>query len=163
MIGRLFGLLLQKRFATIAAGLAMVLVLSLTACSASTPTAAGAGQSVPTAGAATQSNSSGQVTVEATWQDPAAGPVFDLAMNTHSVNLDGLDLTQLAVLRTDQGREVQAQAWDAPKGGHHRRGKLVFAANLPDGSPLIGPETREVDLIIRDVAGVPERVFKWLL
>ena len=76
------------------------------------------------------------------------------------MDLDGYDLTQLAVLRTDQGREVSAERWDAVKGGHHRAGTLRFPAAV-DGAPLLGPDVRTVTLIIRDVAGVPERRLEW--
>jgi hypothetical protein len=84
-------------------------------------------------------------------------------MNTHAVDLDGYDLRQLAVLRTDKGQEVQPTGWDAPKGGHHRQGTLTFPVKTADGSPLIGSSTRSLELVIRDVAGVPERTFLWNL
>jgi len=114
-----------------------------------------------TSGAATQTNEGGQVTIKATWQGPSAGPVFEIVMDTHAVDLDGYDLTQLAVLRIDEGREVQPIGWDAPKSAHHRSGKLTFPALAAAGNPLIAPGTRTVELVIRDVAGVPERVFRW--
>ena len=81
-------------------------------------------------------------------------------MDTHAVDLDGFDLKQLAVLRVD-GREIQPAGWDAPKGGHHRSGTLSFPATGSDGRPLITADTRSIELLIRDVAGVPERVFVW--
>jgi hypothetical protein len=111
----------------------------------------------------TQTNEGGQVTIKATWQGLSAGPVFDVVMDTHAVDLDGYDLTQLAVLRIDGGREVQPAGWDAPKGGHHREGTLTFPTTAADGSPLIAPGTRTIELVIRDVAGVSERVFRWTL
>ncbi len=101
------------------------------------------------------------MTIEVTWQGPHAGLNFEVAMNTHSVNLDGYDLAELAVLRTDRGQEVRPSRWDAPAGGHHRRGTLTFPDRTPDGRPVIGPDTAWVELIIRDVAGVPQRVFRW--
>src|SRR5215212_7345307 len=48
-----------------------------------------------------QTNTGGQVTLVVTWAGPGGGPVFSVAMDTHSVNLDRYDLRQLAVLRTD--------------------------------------------------------------
>jgi hypothetical protein len=110
--------------------------------------------------AATQTNDGGQVTIKVTWSGANADPTFDVVMDTHAVELDGYDLTQLAVLRVD-GREVQPASWDAPTGGHHRQGTLRFSVTAADGTPLIGAETRAVELIIRDVAGVSERVFRW--
>jgi hypothetical protein len=112
-------------------------------------------------GAATQTNEGGQVTIKATWQGPSTGPVFEIVMDTHAVDLDGYDLKQLAVLRIDGAREAQPISWEAPKGGHHREGSLTFPTTAADGRPLIGSDTRTVELIIRDVAGVTERVFRW--
>jgi hypothetical protein len=82
-------------------------------------------------------------------------------MNTHAVDLDGYDLKQLAVLRIDGGQEIQPSNWEAPKGGHHRSGTLTFPTADTDGRPLIASSTRTIELVIRDVAGVPERVFTW--
>jgi hypothetical protein len=110
---------------------------------------------------ATQTNEGGQVTIAATLQGSGAPTVFTIAMNTHAVELDGYDLKQLAVLRIDGGREVQPSSWDAPKGGHHRSGTLTFPATDADGKPLIASGTRTIELIIRNVAGVPERVLAW--
>jgi hypothetical protein len=109
---------------------------------------------------ATRVNEGGQVTIKATWNRASATPIFDVVMDTHAVDLDGYDLGQLAVLRVN-GREIQPVSWEAPKGGHHRQGTLSFPATASDGTPLIGADTSAVELIIRDVAGVPERVFQW--
>lgn len=152
-------------------GLVIVLALALAACGGSDAvgsagntrpqaTPDGQAQGLPLQ-ASTQVSEGGQVSVEVTWLGPAAGPVFEVAMNTHSVDLDGYDLAKLAVLRTDKGQEVRPSRWDAPAGGHHRRGTLAFPDKAPDGGPLIGPNTAWIELVIRDVAGVPERVFRW--
>ena len=110
---------------------------------------------------ATQTNEGGQVTIAATWQGSGVGPVFSVAMNTHAVDLDGYDLKQLATLRIDGGPQMQPTSWEAPKGGHHRSGTLTFPMTTANGAPLIAPGTHTVELVIRDVAGVPERVFAW--
>ena len=111
----------------------------------------------------TQTNEGGQVTIAATLQANGAVPSFNIAMNTHAVDLDGYDLKQLTVLRIDSGREVQPTSWEAPKGGHHRSGTLTFPATNANGSPLITSGAHSVELIIRDVAGVPVRSFRWTL
>ena len=112
---------------------------------------------------ATQTDEGGQVTIAATLQRSDAETVFNVAMNTHAVDLDGYDLKQLAVLRIDGGREVQPTTWEAPKGGHHRSGTLTFPATGADGTPLIASGAHTIELVIRDVAGVPERSFRWTL
>lgn len=110
---------------------------------------------------ATKVDEGGQVTVAVTWRRPGADLEFVVAMDTHSVDLDQYDLGQLASLRVDGGPEVRPLGWDAPRGGHHRSGTLTFPSTLADGSPLITAETRVIELVIRDVAGVPERRFRW--
>lgn len=111
----------------------------------------------------TQVSEGGPVTVAVTWEGPSAGPVFTVTMDTHSVDLDGYDLAQLAALHTDQGVEVVPLSWDAPRGGHHRGGTLVFPRTGPDGAPVLGATSSALHLAIRDVAGVPERSFQWVL
>lgn len=111
----------------------------------------------------TQTNTGGNVTIKATWQGRAAGPIFLVALDTHAVNLDTYDLKQSVTLRVDGGQAVQAVSWDAPKGGHHRSGTLSFPSTGIDGSPLISTSTRTVELVIRDVAGIPERVLRWAI
>jgi hypothetical protein len=105
----------------------------------------------------------GGVTIKVTWQGPDAGPVFAVVMDTHSIDLDGYNLRELATLRTDEGAEVHPSGWDAPKGGHHRSGSLTFPATTADGAPLIGPSTKSLELTVRGVAGVNERKLKWEL
>jgi hypothetical protein len=80
---------------------------------------------------------------------------FQVSLNTHSVELD-YDLTQLAVLRTDRGDEVTPLRWDGSRGGHHVSGVLYFPAVNLEGAQWI-------ELVIREVAGVPERSFRWEL
>ena len=123
----------------------------------------GSGSQPSGVASATQVSEGGQVKLTVTWQGATAGPVFTVVMDTHSVDLDGYDLGQLAVVRTDPGREARPIGWDAPGGGHHRSGTLTFPTTRDDGTPIIGPTARTLELLIRDVAGVPERSFQWAL
>ena len=150
--------------------LVVVAALLLTGCAAqfeeqTTPAAArkvgptqddGKAQSSSSSGPdlSTQQNNAGRVEIDVT---PLAldGDIweFEVALNTHSVDL-GFDLTEMGVLRCDRGQEFEAVAWDGSgPGGHHRSGVLKFAA--PDHP------TSFVEVVIRDVAKVPERIFKW--
>jgi len=83
--------------------------------------------------------------------------VFEIAMNTHSVDLS-MDLAQLATLSTDAGRVFQAVSWDAPRGGHHISGELVFPA-LVDGISVLDGASK-ITLRIRDVDAAM-RTFEW--
>lgn len=107
------------------------------------------------AGFETRSNESGSVTVDVKPTALEAGKpiVFDIAMNTHSVDLSD-DMTKITLLRDDAGKEYKPTAWDGPSGGgHHREGMLTFAA--------LTTKPKFVELVIQELAGVPERVFKW--
>lgn len=84
---------------------------------------------------------------------------FDVVMNTHSVDLD-MDLAVLATLLTDTGMTVQATLWDAPRGGHHVEGKLVFPA-IVDGTPFLEGAIK-LTLTVVDV-DAPSRIFEWEL
>ncbi len=109
-----------------------------------------------------QESSAGGVTIEAAWdleQSTGESIRFDVGMNTHSVDLDKIDLARSSILRDDKGRQVKPAAWDSPLGGHHRSGSLVFSSN--DGVPLVEADTRYVELVISGVAGPNERVLRW--
>ena len=106
----------------------------------------------------TRTSDGGQVTAVVDWAGPAGGAVFDVTLDTHSVDLDALDLSD-AILRNDRGETMSAQRWAAPKGGHHRQGALAF-----DGDPatfLAG--ARWVELVLPDVGDLPERTLRWEL
>lgn len=154
------------------AALLVALALVLSGCGAESQRDA-AGESTKKSGSepgeatepspATQTSEGGEVTVEVTWKGESAGPVFGVTMDTHSVDLDGYDLGKQTVLRNDRGQQVRATGWEAPKGGHHREGTLSFPEKTAGGEDLIGPDTRKIELVIRDVASVPERRFEWNL
>lgn len=142
------------RFAMILVVVAVLLRVALGVWNTWTPQTSTSGSAeTATWSGATQTSEAGQVTIKATLQDANDGASFEIVMDTHAVDLDSYDLTQLATLRTDQGQTAQPTGWDAPKGGHHREGTLTF--------PAIAPDTRTVDLIIRNVADVPERTLTW--
>jgi hypothetical protein len=106
----------------------------------------------------TQSNDEKAVTVEVTPLNlPQGGSSldFEVVFNTHSVDL-GFDPVAISVLRDDAGQEYPALEWqgDGP-GGHHRSGTLRF--KVPNAA------SDSVAVVIRDVADVPERVFRWNL
>jgi hypothetical protein len=84
---------------------------------------------------------------------------FDVAMNTHSVDLS-MDLATLATLTTDTGVTIHAEKWDATPGGHHVSGKLIFPAMNGGKSILDGAS--KLTLTIANV-DAPSRVFEWQL
>lgn len=106
---------------------------------------AGAKQSVP----------GGGVTVAVTFlQERADAPTFQVVLDTHSVNLDGYRFEEIVRLRDGRGGELAPAAVEGAKGsGHHRQATLRFA--WPD------PKPKSLELLVKGVANVPERVFRW--
>lgn len=78
---------------------------------------------------------------------------FDVVMDTHSVELDQ-DMTKVAILIDEQGKEYKVVNWEGPTGGHHREGTLVF-------NPIT-PYPQNLKLKIEDIGGV-QRLFLWTL
>lgn len=154
--------------------LLLTLILILTACSVATPAA---GQTPPepaptstqqsgvpqtTSDDLTRVDQQGAVVVEVNplnLSAPAGTLEFDVALETHSVELD-MDLAALATLTTDTGLTVQATVWDAPRGGHHVSGTLIFPATQ-DGKPILDGAS-QLTLTILNL-DAPSRVFRWQL
>ncbi len=107
-----------------------------------------------------QSNTGDAVTIDVEWVKAGDGSlIFNVSMNTHSVDLDQYDLGKLAVLRDDTGNEYHPVSWDSVPGGHHRQGTLTFP--LPDS--VSQGKAKYLEIVIRDVAGAKERVLEWEL
>jgi hypothetical protein len=86
---------------------------------------------------------------------PGKPAIFEIRLNTHSVNLS-YDLVQVSSLQDSQGKVYKATAWKGSSpGGHHRSGVLEF--------PELKGNPQKVKLIISGVADVPARVFEWSL
>jgi hypothetical protein len=87
---------------------------------------------------------------------------FEMRMNTHSVELDQYQMEKLSFLKDDQGNEYPALGLFSPGGGgHHRYGMLKFAPKAKEGREIAGQGRKYFQVIIRDVAGVKERSFRW--
>src|SRR3989338_8490175 len=106
---------------------------------------------------ASQENEGGNVTVTAQPEVLKIGqkPTFKLEFNTHSVDLS-FDIAKQSFLTDDKGNKLEGSTWNgSPPGGHHREGTLIF------NDPL--SETKYAEFIIKEIAGVSERKFKWEL
>ena len=102
----------------------------------------------------TRSVSGGGVAVKVTYLAHASDDLrFSVAMDTHSVNLDGYDLKALSFVRDDSGAVIQPVEIKNKGGGHHREVILVFPRALGDWKWL--------EVVIKDVAAVKERTFRW--
>lgn len=88
---------------------------------------------------------------------PGAAIRFEIALNTHSVDLS-MDLAALSSLTTPNGLNLVGASWDAPLGGHHVSGALSFELNEVDLDLLT--EANQLTLVILDL-DAPERLFTW--
>ncbi len=77
---------------------------------------------------------------------------------THSVNLSGFDLVALSTLRTPKGDIAPLRWVSEADDDHHRSGMLVFPGKDVDLSA-----SGDLTLIMRDIAGIPERALIWRL
>jgi len=104
---------------------------------------------------ATQTVAGGGVTVKATYLNPNGGDGarFQVALDTHSVNLDSYDFKTVAVLRDDSGNTYLPTAVENKGGGHHRQATVAFG-KLASGA-------KYVELVIKDLAATKERTFRW--
>lgn len=116
------------------------------------PRIAGAGEAAP---GAKQSVAGGGVTVAVTFvKERADAPTFEVVLDTHSVNLDGYRFEEIVRLRDGKGSEVAPAAIEGAKGsGHHREATVRFA--------WADPKPKTLELVVKGVAGVPERMFRW--
>ncbi len=126
------------------------------------PTATAASPSTAAAAdsAATRSDNQGAIVVEITPVDLAASGdtlAFNVSLETHSVDLS-MDLAAVSALTTDTGRSVNALSWDAPKGGHHVSGTLIFPANIDGARVLSGASKLTITITGLDA---PTRTFAW--
>ncbi len=95
------------------------------------------------------------VTVKVTYKNPEEKiPVFNVALETHSVDLDPYKFDEIVVLRDDTGKIYNATFVSSSGSGHHREAILEFKdAEIS--------ETKFLELVVKGVAGVDERVFKF--
>lgn len=105
----------------------------------------------------TRTDSGGGVNIKVTLLDSkTSGDLhFQVAMDTHSVNLDSYDLKAISVLRDDAGNTYAPTAVENKGSGHHREATVSFAK--------IATGTKRIEFAIKDVAAVKERIFRWNL
>jgi hypothetical protein len=118
------------------------------------PGPAGAGEAPP---GSKQSVAGGGVTVAVSLlKERSDAPMFQVVLDTHSVDLDGYRFEEIVRLRDGQGGEVAPAAVEGAKGsGHHREATVRFA--WPE------PRPKRLEVVVKGVAGVSERVFRWTL
>ncbi|MBI4523702.1 MAG: hypothetical protein HY695_07815 [Deltaproteobacteria bacterium] len=113
------------------------------------------GESRAAASGQTQTNSGGGVTIKVIYQNPksAEDVRFQVALDTHSVDLDAYDLKAVSLLRDEAGKTYELTRVENKGSGHHRQVVLVF--------PRPSGEVKRLELVLKDIAGVKERSFRW--
>ena len=103
---------------------------------------------------ATQTVAGGGVTVKVTYLAQTKHESrFSVVMDTHAVNLDLYDLKALSLMRDDTGLMMGPTGAENKGSGHHREITLTF--------PRPSLRRKWTELVIKDVAGVKERTFRW--
>lgn len=88
--------------------------------------------------------------VQAQRYQPDRYAVFLVSMNTHSVDLLQYDMVKVSEVKAG-GKTVTPLRWESTSdNNHHRSGVLIF--------PKVDPP---LELVIKTVAGVPVRTFRW--
>lgn len=87
--------------------------------------------------------------------------VFKVALNTHSVDLSGYKIDQLAAFKNSEGLAVKEGFVWIPESdsSHHRSGYLKLPAKTKGGTPLISENTEYIILEIRGIE--TDREFRW--
>ena len=112
---------------------------------------------IRTSAVAPQSSSDRGVTIEVTPKSIGPGArvwEFSILLHTHSSGISD-DLTQSAVLVTDDGRTLNPLGWSDTKLGPHREGLLSFEAPRP--------LPRAFELRITRPGEAAPRSFRWQL
>jgi hypothetical protein len=146
----------------------LILTLILAACSATpaplpsdpAPAPVSSGNSAAQFDSAMRTDGQGAIIFEVTplnLDAPTESLEFEIILTTHSIDLS-MDLATQATLTTDTGVTVQATLWDAPRGGHHVEGRLIFPAAV-DGKSILDGATKLTLTIVN--VDAPSRVFEW--
>jgi len=96
----------------------------------------------------TQQKSEAGVTAKVSLEGSDGTLIFKVSLETHTVELDKYKFDEIVVLRAG-GKEYKAKVKSEEGSGHHRSAVVEFD----------NPGTKEVEVVIKDVAGVKERAF----
>ncbi len=97
-----------------------------------------------------QEKSEAGVTAKVVLESSDGTMKFKIALETHTVALNGYKFDEIVALRAD-GKDYKGTVLSQEGSGHHR-GALIEFEN---------PKTKKFEIIIKDVAGVKERVFEF--
>ncbi|HEA47204.1 MAG TPA: hypothetical protein ENH97_02200 [bacterium] len=87
---------------------------------------------------------------------------FRVYLNTHSVDLLAYQMDKISFLRDEKGNEYKAESWKTlSESSHHRSGIIKFSNLDGKGDFIITSSSKSIELVIKELAGIKERVFRW--
>ena len=98
----------------------------------------------------TQEREEAGVTAKVSRESTDGAITFKIVLETHSVDLEKYKFDEIVFLRA-VGKEYKGKVVSREGSGHHRSAAIEF-----DNS-----KAKEMEIVIKDVAGVKERVFKF--
>jgi hypothetical protein len=107
----------------------------------------------------TKSNSEGAVAIKTTFLPEKSNNnqlVFEVVMNTHSVDLTQYDLSKLASITFDQDSGIPGMFEWEPENtdSHHMMGNLIWNGD-------VGENYKNINLNLSNIDNVPARMFTW--
>lgn len=91
--------------------------------------------------------------------------VFIIDLTVHTGKLPTFPLDEKTFLRDDKGREYKAlPGWTMrieSRDVHHREGVVRFSRWDENGNPVIREGTKYIEVVIKDLGGAKERVYRW--
>ncbi|HYF92973.1 MAG TPA: hypothetical protein VD969_12100 [Symbiobacteriaceae bacterium] len=174
----------QTRIRAVAGGLVLAASLTLAACGrpADSPGAVASpvgAENAPAGGALISRESGGNsaitVTVRPTGDQvldqPGTGPdlsglkgrvlPFAITLDTHAGNIAKLDLNGRVFLRDAAGTELPAMVRQLSSSAHHTTHVAAFPKLDSRGKPLGDPSQGRLQIVIREVGQMQERVLEW--
>ncbi len=95
--------------------------------------------------------------------DPQRYLLFRVVVESPSSRMSAWDLKGMIFLREEGGKEYGTPIWRPTQEGGHMEGLAAFPSRDARDNPVPRLEARYVELVIRGLSGVPERVFRWNL
>lgn len=90
---------------------------------------------------------------------------FIIDLTVHTGRLSVFPFDEKTVLRDDKGREYRAlPGWTMrieSREGHHREAVVRFSKFDEKGNPVIREDSKYIEVIIKDLGGAKERVYRW--
>ncbi|WP_026486546.1 hypothetical protein [Caldanaerobius polysaccharolyticus] len=109
-------------------------------------------------------NDEGDISIGVSYMNPVQDDkdnlVFQVFLDNHQVDLSKLDLSGKVLFTNSEGLKVDNVKWSIEGSGHH----VVAFIKIPkkiNGKNLITPNTKYIQLELRDIGGVKSRVYKW--